>query len=102
MSPAGREGWQSLICIDLHPPDDLFAARPHASSLPCHLDQAHDRFERPIGLHDRGEGPVRALVVIRSMARRYTAEIECGRVDGAEQPFARSIAVHASERFDHD
>ena len=97
-----RGGWQSLICIDLHAPDDLFAARRRASSLPCRLDQAHERFERPVGLHDREEGLVRALVLIRSIAQHYTAEIERSRVDGAQQLFARRIAVHAPERFDHE
>ena len=58
---------------------DLVAAKARwrASSLPrCHLDQAHDRFERSIGLQDREEDLIRALIAGRPIFQRDAAEIE--------------------------
>src|SRR5579863_5270572 len=84
---------------------DLVAlsAGKRASSLPRHhLDQARDRFERSIGLQDREEDLVRALISGRPIFQRDAAEIERRTINGVEKLFPRRFAIHALERFDHE
>jgi hypothetical protein len=65
----------------------LFAAKvkQQIRSLPgCHLDQAHNRFERSVGLQDREEHLIRALIASRSILQYDAAEIEWRPINGID------------------
>src|SRR5580692_5561455 len=66
---------------------DLFGAKvkQRIRSLPgCHLDQAHNRFEHSVGLQDREEHLIRALIASRSILEYDAAEIEWRPINGID------------------
>src|SRR5580692_6765527 len=95
---------EKLKCSLCEGTGDLVAAylEKDFPSLPRHPDQPNDRLERSIGLQDREEHLIRALVLGRPIAERNTAEIEWSRGDGVEQFLTRGFAVYAFKRLDHE
>ena len=64
------------------------------------LDQARDGLERTIGLQDRKEHLVHALVLRWTIGELDAAEVEgAGFDDGVEQRLARRLAGDAFERL---
>src|SRR5438128_10746780 len=64
------------------------------------LDKSRDGLERAIGLQDRKEHLVRALIIRWTICELDAVEVEGAAIgNGVEQRLARSLARHAAKRL---